>query len=85
MSDERERPADTAKRVGTEQAIKIAALAASVLIVSMQRQLTEADFWRGLRMRAAKTSERAHARLAAWAWHRAESSRKAYESERGAS
>ena len=86
MSEERERePArEAAEREAAIQAIRIAALVISVLIVASQRHLTEPDFWRGLRMSAAKRAERFWATLAAGAWRRAERHRLAYEAERGA-
>jgi hypothetical protein len=64
------------------QAVILAFGVASVLVyVWAQRWAADPDLARSGRMRATKQAERAWARLAAWAWHRAEQARRAYEKD----
>jgi hypothetical protein len=65
------------------QAIILIFGVASVLVyVWAQRWAADPDLARSGRMHASKRIERAYARLAAWAWHRAEAARRAYEKDR---
>jgi hypothetical protein len=65
------------------QAVILAFGVVSVLVyVWAQRWAADPDLSRTGRMRAAKHAERAWARLAGWAWRRAEQARVAYERDR---
>jgi hypothetical protein len=77
-----ENPADIAANEAARQAVILVFSIAGILVmVAAQRAAADPDFYRGLRMRAAKTAERVSARLAAWAWRRAERARRAYEGD----
>jgi hypothetical protein len=65
------------------QAVILAFGVVSVLVyVWAQRWAADPDLARSGRMRAARHAERGWARLAGWAWRRAEQARLAYERER---
>jgi hypothetical protein len=64
------------------QAVILAFGVASVLVyVWAQRWAADPDLARSGRMRATKQAERVWARLAGWAWRRAEAARRAYEKD----
>ena len=72
-----------ARAEAARQAVMLAAMLIAVPVIAwLERKATQPDAARELRMRAAKASERAWARLAAWSWRRAERYRQAYETER---
>ncbi len=75
-------PGETAANEAARQAVMLAfSIAGVLLMIAAQRAASDPDFYRGLRMRAAKCAERAAARMAAVAWRAAERARKAYEQE----
>ena len=77
-----EQPADVAQREAARQAVILVFSVIGVLVaIAAQRAAGDPDFYRGLRMRAAKAAERGHARLAAWSWRRAEQARVRYEDD----
>jgi hypothetical protein len=72
----------TAREETTRQAIILVfSIAGVLLMIAAQRAAADPDFYRSLRMRAAKSLERAAARAAAWSWGRAEAARVAYDRE----
>lgn len=76
-------PGEAAREEAARQlVILLFGLAGAIAFVWVQRSTADPDLARSWRMRAAKASERAHARLARWAWGRAEAARLAYEGER---
>lgn len=77
-----ETPADAAQTEAARQAVILAFGVVGVLVmVWAQRSAGDPDFYRGQRMRAAKASERALARMAAWCWKRAERARLSYDKD----
>lgn len=82
MVTEQQDTAATVKGEAARQAVMLAFGIVSVLVmVWAQRAASDPDFGREQRMRAAKTSERMLARLAARAWRLAERARREYEQE----
>ena len=75
-------PADAARAEAARQlVILVFGIAGAVALVWLQRTVAQPDAARSARMRVAKASERCHARLAKWAWSRAEAARVAYEKD----
>ena len=88
MSDQLEQPVpvptpgETAQNEAARQAvILIFGIVSVLLMVAAQRAAADPDFYRTVRMRAAKASERMLARAAACAWRAAERARLRYESD----
>lgn len=81
--DEQTPAVEAAKTEAARQVIILAfAIVGTGIMIWAQRHASDPDFARSHRMRAAKQAERRFARLAAWAWQRAEQARLWYEQER---
>lgn len=73
---------DAVQAEAARQAVILVFGIISVLVmVAAQRAAADPDFYRGQRMKAAKAAERGLARVAAWAWRRAERARLRYEDD----
>lgn len=72
-----------AREEAARQGVWLAAMLVAIPVLAwLERRSTDPDFARAVKMRAAKTAERAFAMAAARAWAGAEWARRAYEAER---
>ena len=74
--------AEAAKVEAASQAVKLAfGVAGVLLMIAAQRAAGDPDFYRSLRMRAARRAERLLSQVAARCWQGAERARLAYDKE----
>jgi hypothetical protein len=79
MSPDEPQPSVVRDETARQAVILLFGVASVLVYVWAQRWATDPDMSRTTRMRAVKHAERGWARLAGWAWRRAEHARLAYE------